>query len=69
MPARTIKLETDHPFDFATTVTSHGWYDLSPHTWDPERAELTTAIEFDGRAVDVRLSAAESGVRADWSMS
>ncbi len=33
-------MRVPEPFDLALTVRSHGWYDLPPWSWDPERRVL-----------------------------
>jgi N-glycosylase/DNA lyase len=49
------------PYDFATAIRGHGWFDLPPHRWDPDGGVLETAAAVAGRAFDLRVSAAADG--------
>jgi len=47
------------PFDLERVVRSHGWYDLAPWTWDPERRILTRPLLLStGRVVQVEVTEA-----------
>jgi N-glycosylase/DNA lyase len=41
-------LHVPEPFDLVLTVRSHGWYDLAPWRWDPERRVLGRPIALTG---------------------
>ncbi len=54
---------TPEPFDLALTVTSHGFYDLPPWRWDPERRVLARPLALGtGRIVDAEVAEAERGL-------
>ncbi|MFK7800584.1 MAG: DNA-3-methyladenine glycosylase [Anaerolineae bacterium] len=36
----TTSISLPQPFDFVSTVTDHGWYDLAPWLWRPETSTL-----------------------------
>lgn len=69
MPGLTLRLPAPERFSFATTVRSHGWYDLPPFEYDATRSRLVTAIALDERrAVQLVLTAgARGGIRASAS--
>jgi N-glycosylase/DNA lyase len=47
------------PFDLERVVHSHGWYDLAPWSWDPERRILTRPLLLTtGRVVQVEVTEA-----------
>jgi N-glycosylase/DNA lyase len=47
------------PFDLERVVRSHGWYDLAPWSWDPERRILTRPLLLTtGRVVQVEVTEA-----------
>jgi len=51
-------MQVPEPFDLDLVVRSHGWYDLAPWSWDPERRILARPLVIsDGRAI--RIEAAE----------
>ncbi len=53
-------MDTPHPFDLDLTVRSHGFYDLAPWRYDPERRLLGRPLRLAaGRVVDVELAPAD----------
>jgi 3-methyladenine DNA glycosylase/8-oxoguanine DNA glycosylase len=50
-------------FDLDLTVRSHGWYDLPPWRWDPERRVLGRPLRVaSGRAVHAEVAEGERGL-------
>lgn len=55
-------MRTPRHFDLDRVVRSHGWYDLPPWIWDPERRILRRPLEIpSGRVVDVEVAEAGPG--------
>jgi 3-methyladenine DNA glycosylase/8-oxoguanine DNA glycosylase len=48
--SKAISVKTPRAFRLATTVRSHGWYDLAPFRWDG--SALARVLRVGGRAVD-----------------
>jgi len=44
-------------FQFDAVVRSHGWYDLLPFVYEPDRSVLTTTVASRARAVSVQFQA------------
>lgn len=55
--------QTAEDFDFATAVGSYGFFALAPNRWDPRTGTLTTALQADGLALEVRIRAARRSGR------
>lgn len=54
---------TPDAFDLALTVRSHGFYDLAPWRWDPDRGVLARPLALaTGRVVDAEVAQAERGL-------
>ncbi len=50
-------MNTPHPFSLDLTVRSHGFYDLAPWTYDPERQLLARPLRLaTGRVVDIEVA-------------
>src|SRR5512137_32705 len=47
-------------FDLERVVRSHGWYDLAPWGWDPERRVVSRPLRLSGGRV-VHAEVAEAG--------
>ena len=59
-------IPTPPQFDFHQTVQSHGWLMLAPFTWDAEGGALQYVYQSAaGDVQQLRMSAAEGGVRVD----
>ncbi|HEX2568002.1 MAG TPA: Fe-S cluster assembly protein HesB [Polyangia bacterium] len=54
-------LKTPPHFRLATTIRSHGWYDLAPFEFDPAGPRLHTALTDGERAIDVVIEQADEG--------
>jgi N-glycosylase/DNA lyase len=62
-PRRVKLVRVPEPFDLALVVRSHGWYDLAPWRWDPERRILARPLRlFGGRTVVAQVAAAPGGL-------
>jgi N-glycosylase/DNA lyase len=64
---RSVSAILDPPagFSFATTVRSHGWYDLAPFAYDEARGVLSTAVTLDeARAARLTLTPRAGGAIA-----
>jgi len=56
-------MQIPEPFDLVLTVRSHGWYDLQPWRWDPERRVLGRPLRLGtGRVVDAEVAEGERGL-------
>jgi N-glycosylase/DNA lyase len=56
-------MQVPEPFDLALVVRSHGWYDLPPWRWDPERGVLARPLRLaSGRAIQAEVAAADRGL-------
>jgi 3-methyladenine DNA glycosylase/8-oxoguanine DNA glycosylase len=55
--------QTPEDFDFATAVGSYGFFALAPNRWDPGMGALTTALQADGLALEVRIRTARRSGR------
>jgi len=50
-------MNTPHPFSLDLTVRSHGFYDLAPWTYDPERQLLARPLRLaTGRVLDIEVA-------------
>jgi 3-methyladenine DNA glycosylase/8-oxoguanine DNA glycosylase len=58
-------LPTPKPFELRLALFGHGFVDLAPHRWDPERAIFHTVVDLGSRAVDVQVCQTARGLRAD----
>ena len=56
-----LSLRVEPPFELAVVAFGHGWIDLAPNVWEPERGVLRTAAGVDGQPTD--LSIHQSGDR------
>jgi len=50
-----VKLATPPDFSFGMTVTSHGWYQLAPFRWSPDKHLLGRTELLGGKAVDLAI--------------
>ena len=56
-------MQVPEPFDLDLVVRSHGWYDLPPWSWDPDRRVLARPLLLPGGEVvraEVRLRTVSS---------
>jgi N-glycosylase/DNA lyase len=55
-------MQVPAPFDLGRVVRSHGWYDLAPWTWEPERRVLARPLLLSpGRVVHAEVAEAGPG--------
>jgi 3-methyladenine DNA glycosylase/8-oxoguanine DNA glycosylase len=55
-------MRTPRHFDLERVVRSHGWYDLAPWRWEPERRVVARPIRLGpGRVADVEVAEAGPG--------
>jgi N-glycosylase/DNA lyase len=52
-------MDAPRPFDLASTVTSHGFYEVPPFSWDPDRRRLDIAL----RPPVMRVSVTQQSAR------
>jgi 3-methyladenine DNA glycosylase/8-oxoguanine DNA glycosylase len=63
-----IELTAQTPFIFATTVRSHGWYQLAPNKWDDAAQVLTRTEQLaSGKTVLLSITGISQGLRATYS--
>lgn len=52
---QSLKITIPQRFRFETAVRGHGWCDLDPFSFDPERPSLVAVLRVDGRPVRVDI--------------
>ena len=52
------------PFDLDLVARSHGWYDLKPFEYEPEKRRLAFVMLAQGRTVSVSVVPVPGGIRA-----
>jgi len=56
-------MHTPQPFDLALVVQSHGWYDLTPWSWDGERRTLARPFRLStGRVARTEIAEGPGGL-------
>jgi N-glycosylase/DNA lyase len=56
-------MRVPEPFDLALSVRSHGWYDLSPWSWDEDRGLLSRPVALaSGRIAVVEVARGAGGL-------
>jgi len=60
----TQRLSAPALFDLALVVRSHGWFDLAPNRWDPDRGVLSTVLTAQNAAWDADVRADGGGIVA-----
>jgi len=62
-----LEIPVTRPFDFRLMIFSHGWVDLAPFDWDPDRAALTAVIKTWGtKAFGVTITAVRDNARGQF---
>jgi 3-methyladenine DNA glycosylase/8-oxoguanine DNA glycosylase len=57
-----LELETNKPYDFATSVRDHGWIQLAPFQWLDEKKSLQRVERLSsGRAVLLQIASSDAG--------
>jgi len=51
----TLTLPVPQGFRLRSVVFSHGWYDLPPFRWDPDKERLETAVTLGGMPLDLSI--------------
>ena len=56
-----LTVQPKAPFDFEATVCSHGWYQLSPFSWDKKKSVLSLVVQLkDGHLISLQISSNKS---------